>query len=64
MLAINEFNIYSSSKLSNIINYENGNKKFFQNDSIINRINCNGQDNKNFLIHILNNSLNIADFNI
>lgn len=63
-MAINEFNIHSSSKLSSIIDYEDGNKKLFQDNSIVNRINCNGQDNKNFLIHILNNSSNIADFNI
>ncbi len=42
MLAINEFNIHSSSKLSSIIDYEDGNKKLFQDDSIVNRINCNG----------------------
>ncbi len=63
-LAINEFDIHSSSRLSSEKNYKDSNDKFFQDNGLVNSIGCCGQDNGNFLTYQLNDTSSMANFDM
>ncbi len=62
--AINELDIHSNSGSSSKIDYGDGNDEFFQDDGLVNGIDCRGQGNGNSLTHQSNDISSIADFDM